>query len=156
MAKVKKVPFYKRIAEAIKESDFNLTDDDSGYPTIHYVIADYLLRDLSNYDKHRFLDNYAGRVKNLLCKSISYLHDIGIEVYVSIPVGTKNITNITTNSANAECVKDDELRCRQYAAKYLQGALDNMENKHPNAFARISGSCAEAQRQLMPGNGDTD
>jgi len=154
MSKGKKVPFYQRIAEVIKVTDFELDNDENGYPTIHYVIADYMLKDLSTYDKHRLLDNYAGRVKNLLGKAISYLHDCGIEVYVSIPSGTRNITFITINSLNAEAVERDEKRCCNYAAKFLQGAMDHLESKHPRAFERISGSCEAARKQLLPANTD--
>jgi len=136
---------FKKIAQAIKEmKTINCDLDEHGYPNIHWVIADFMLRDLSDYDKHIRLSGYVAQVKNLLNKSLSYLEDKGCKTFVVVPDGRRNIACITIDEDDARLVKEDERRCKNYAKKYLSGALRQLEHKHPIAYEQL----LHAQRAL--------
>lgn len=91
-----KFSWYKKIAAAILSvKTFDLDDDEGGYPTIHYLIANYLLKDLTEYMRVTNLGHYAGMVSRNIDQACSYIEDKGVPVYRVIEPGKRNISCVT-------------------------------------------------------------
>jgi len=112
MAKRKKIPKYKEIASAIvRMKTIDISKDDGGYPTIHWMIASEMLDNSSDYDRARLLSSYAGMVKRNFSYSLSYLiEECCTPVYVFKDEGK--------NGRNTACVTTDKEYMNAYELNY--------------------------------------
>lgn len=104
-----KFSWYKKIAAAILSvKTFDLDEDEGGYPTIHYLIANFMLKDLTEYMRVTNLGHYAGMVSRNIDQACSYIEDKGIPVYRVIEPGKRNISCVTLDPAYRDA-KDKEV-----------------------------------------------
>ena len=91
-----KLYWYKKIAATIREMyTIEMDRNEKEYPTIHWMIAEYMLKDYKGYDIHRNLDYYTQKIQKNYRHAINYLWKQGVQVYVYIEKGSKNIQCIT-------------------------------------------------------------
>jgi hypothetical protein len=90
-----KEAWYKKVANAIIDSEtFDVTKA-SGDVTIYDMIGDYIIRGLDPV--FRAAIDAAPRVKGCFDPAVIYLRSIGVKVYIVIPSGQRNRVCVTTN-----------------------------------------------------------
>lgn len=108
--------FYKRVGRAIKEKEtFDWSEEGGGWPSIKWVIANYMLRDYSEWERHRLIDSYVGQMD--LYKSIDWLESQGMAIYRHRVRGGKgrNLEFITTNAQYKQAkIKEYERLWKQW------------------------------------------
>jgi len=96
-------PWYIQIADAIQEKKtFDMQLDDGGWPTIHWLIANHMLRDFSPASQYQMLGPYVGKIKHNLNMAIDFLNsERGVPVYKLIATGDDE------NKKNIDCITID-------------------------------------------------
>ena len=137
---MKKTPFYVELANVIIEMetiDFESNNGDE-YPTIHWLIAAYMLRNLSIYQQHMLIPDYAKRVQNNFQKTVDYLEEKrGVNIYRFLEKdgAGKKIAVITTNRFYKEALEREGYR---------------MLNKVKKTFKKFK---VDVERRLTPAKG---
>jgi len=112
---MKKTPFYVELANVIIEMetiDFESNNGDE-YPTIHWLIAAYMLRNLSIYQQHMLIPDYAKRVQINFQKTVDYLEEKrGVNIYRFLEKdgAGKKIAVITTDKSYKEALEREGYR----------------------------------------------
>ena len=119
--------YYTRIADAIQEKrTFDLQEDPGGWPKVHWLIGNYMLREYSEADRHRLLDSIVGKIERNLSVAIDYLQEErGVPVYKIVCNGKSE------NKKNIDCITiDPEYRDAKLAHwdRILKRAKSNLTN----------------------------
>jgi len=136
----------EKIAGAICEAGtFDLDLDVNEYPTIHWVIAHWLLRDATEYGRVRRIEGYAQKIQNAFSTAMALLDSRGVRIYRVIPEGTNKIHVVTTDPkyksdvGNKTAKIGDVERIRNRITKNIQTTLKQVEAKHPERLERLKG-----------------
>lgn len=138
---------HELIEEAVVEKTFDMDKDDKGYPTIRWLIGEYLLRDYSDFDRNSRLygpKGYASWVGDNLHNALKHLLMNGTKVYV-IKNG-RTIRCITTNKEYRKSESEDYERICRNVEKINKAAIREMKKKHPQKLL----SFAKRTQKLLP------
>lgn len=148
MKRKKRKCWHELIAEALlKEITFDLGKDSNGYPTIHWLIAHYLLRNFSPFDRNRLLygsDGYATAVKNNLYNAIQMLTKRGTRVYAAR--NGQKLTYITLDPNYKDADGEDFNRIVANVRKPIGPGAGEIKFKHPERLKEFS----ETTRKALP------
>lgn len=129
MRKKKRLTWPEKIADAIEEAKtFDLSQDEDGFPTVHGMIAKYMLREFDFYLMTQQMGHYVGKIKNNLHHSINLLKERGIKVWIKRPLGIKAIQAISIDDVYH---LDDAIRMKSHWCEATLIAFEKMEDKHP-------------------------
>ena len=136
--------YYITIADAIQEQKtFDLQEDTGGWPKIHWLVANYMLRDYTDSDRHRLLDSTVGKIERNLSVAIDYLQEQrGIPVYKIVCNGKdenkKNIDCITTDSEHRDAKIENWDRILKRAKSGFNSFIKQTELTAPEKIPLIS------------------
>lgn len=122
------------IADAIIEgSTFDLTTDTGGWKTVAELLANYMLRNLSERDRFMYLTKgFMTNVKNNFDGGIGEVEARGHTVYKYIPKGKGRLVFITTNRCyrEADHCELERIGCR--IESVVKHSVNRVQNKFPD------------------------
>jgi len=126
-----------RIADAIQEmGTIDLDEDTNEWPTIHWLISNYLLRETSEYERFRMLPEYVAKIKNNLYNAIWYLREgLTVPVYWDLP--NKSIVFLTTNAELNEARKKNTRRIKNFVHRAVKSGLGQLVSSDPEEAKKL-------------------
>jgi len=135
MAKVKS--WKARIAETIQEMKaIDMAEDENGWPTIHWLMANYMLREFSEYDRFRLLPDYVLKIKNNLYNALCYLQeDLGVRVFWDIP--NKSIEFLTIDEEINDARQKNTKRIKTFVRRAVRSGLKQLRSSDPEMLDNL-------------------
>ena len=129
--KIKRTPFYQKIAIAILEKMTFSIMDMEGADKIYYPIAKFMLRDEPEQNLYILINGYAEAIEKNLSHAIAWLEEKGTPVYRKVEEGTRNIQAI---SIEAEFKTFDFKRIEQRMRREIGANIISIKRKHPESL----------------------
>lgn len=122
------------IMEALEEKQtFDLVADNNGYPTIHWLIAEYILRKLNPFERNsRLYNGFVAAIKRNLDAAIKYLEEVKkIPVYKGRE-DSKEIQYITLDEFYRNAKEQDFKRINNRIKRQFNAGKKHIEFKYQN------------------------
>jgi len=143
----KKTPWYKLIALAVQEMHtIDRTQDTSGYPTVHWLIAEHMLKDFTKYERDRCICGYAKKIQLNFSTAVAYLRSQGINVYSWSIVGMSGSACVTLNKEYSEAYNRNYNRIRKHVHEVIKASVIQAKLAAPDAVNDLS----LTTRNLLP------
>jgi len=139
-AKKRKKPFYAKVGDAIVEMKIiDLDRDGDGYPTVHWLIAEHMLREFRQHDRNKMMygtDNWPARVQMIFDKALNY-----VESELKTPIYRmrqgKRLVVVTTDPDYREAKKNDFLRDKGDLETKGKKVVTRIREKHPDKLQQL-------------------
>jgi len=119
----------------LRKRTFDLDKSNQGYPTIHWLVGEAILEDLTPWERYHYLN--VGRIKaikNNFDNAIKEIEEVmNIPVYKG-PKDTKKIIYLTLDIKYRNAKEEDYMRITLRAEKYVDSARKKIERKHQDCL----------------------
>ena len=131
----------EEVKDAIREKrTFDLDGDTNGYPTIHWLIGTWILRNYTPFNRDSMLHN--GRINAIKRNFDNAIKDLEekekIPVYKG-PANSKKIRYLTLDESYRDAKEQDYLRLIQRGTNTVNAIKRKVEFKHPNYLPEFFG-----------------
>jgi len=140
MQKDKNTTWYQMIADSILQAKtFDLAEDERGYPTIHYLIAAHMLKDLVEYDRYRLMKHYVRKVKNNLSVAIYFIEKNWKTPVYSCTAGPakKRLEILTIDKQYQNAYEKNYDRIEESMNKKIKTSINRVKTSAPRRLNRI-------------------
>jgi len=155
----RKATWGERIANIIEEHrTFDLSEDEEGYPTIHFLIARKMLADYPEYEVFKWLDTYVSKVKNNLPHAIVKLEERGIPVYqltngmIRGDENNKSIYVLTIDPDYRDAKEKFFIRVRDQACKVFDAKINKLKKTNPDELEALDNAEISKGQLLLGSN----
>ena len=124
-----------RIADAIQDAEvFDLTADENGFPTIYWLIAQYLCAGFTEFGRLQLMATYTKKIQNSFTLGVAVLESRGVHCYRHRPSG--KIRCVTTRGdyqvePGLTAKTADFTRIRDNVMQDVKRTLIQVNAKHP-------------------------
>ena len=131
--------WYRRIADTITElvSIDLIEDNPGGYPTIHWLIANHMLRELAEFDRLQNLPSFVSKIKGGLYPAIDYLRRHGTPVYWVIPEDHKMIEFMTIDARRSKARRHNTDRIKRNMFAQIEKGINQLQFTDPNSLKHL-------------------
>lgn len=126
--------FFKEVAKAISQNTFDFEEADGGWPDINWLIANYMLKDCDEFNKHRLRDSMIGKIKQCLAFAIDHAENVLlIKIYRGYTLDGvgKKLAFITPDPAYKDAKEQDYVRIMRGVGRKLMKAQGDVERRMP-------------------------
>lgn len=126
--------FFKEVAKAISQNTFDFEEADGGWPDINWLIANYMLKDCDEFNKHRLRDSMVGKIKQCLAFAIDHAENVLlIKIYRGYTLDGvgKKLAFITPDPAYKDAKEQDYVRIMRGVGRKLMKAQGDVERRMP-------------------------
>lgn len=134
MKKKKRITIKSRMADAIIEGGtFDLKDDGGGWKTVAELLANYMLRELSERDRFMYLTNgFLVKTKHNFESAIQEVEARGYTVYKHLPAGKRGLEFITVNRIHREADRCEMERIGRRVEGVVKHSVNRVQSKFPD------------------------
>ena len=143
---------YSAIKEALQTiRTFDLSNDEHGYPKLGWLIAHWILRDLSEFERNwrLYKDGFGDVIHTNIWNAAKHLQELGIPVYRSPKGNRLEYITLDPNYREAEAMDFNRIADRQIYQR--RAALKEIQFKHSRRLAEFT----ERTTKLLVGSGNS-
>jgi hypothetical protein len=145
--KKKQKGFYVTVAESMMEgAPFDVSRNGGGWKKVQELLCLYMLRELSDADRHRIWNEYLARVEGVFWCAIKHINDNidGKHVHLYKPDGKRNIEFLSIKTGYRKAKERNVDRVMGRAANVTKNAVREIQQTMPEKLELFQGNIISA------------